>query len=160
MANPESAKPATEVGEPASSDVMLLGRARDVEANTIQLGDEQAKSPLQAAPERKALPNRRRNETVEFDRDGIQITMTVGFRDDGAIGEVFLNADRSDSMIDVLLSDAAIIASVALQYGVPLRELSHAIKRDRFGIASSPIGAALDHISPAEARDEIRSHPR
>lgn len=99
---------------------------------------------------RERLPNRRPNETQEFDRDGIRITLTVGYRPNGEVGEIFLNADRSDSMLDVLMSDAAIIASIALQYGVSIRQLAHAIKRDRFGIASSPIGAALDRISSPE----------
>lgn len=48
------------------------------------------------------------------------------------------------------MSDAAIIASLALQYGVSLRQIAHSIKRDKFGIASSPIGAALDRISSPE----------
>lgn len=95
---------------------------------------------------RTHLPNRRLNETREFERDGIRIKMTVGFMPDGSVGEIFLNADRSDSMLDVLMSDAAIIASLALQWGVPVQHLAHAIKRDKFGTASSPIGAALDRI--------------
>ncbi|WP_420971510.1 hypothetical protein [Bradyrhizobium sp. B120] len=99
---------------------------------------------------RERLPNRRPSETQEFERDGIRITLTVGYRPNGEVGEIFLNADRSDSMLDVLMSDAAIIASIALQYGVSIRQLAHAIKRDRFGIASSPIGAALDRISSPE----------
>ena len=100
--------------------------------------------------ERQLLPNPRLNETQEFDRDGIHIIMTVGFYRDGRIGEVFLNADRADSMLDVLMSDAAIIASLALQNGVPIEQITHALKRDKFGIASSPIGAALDRISVRE----------
>jgi hypothetical protein len=50
-------------------------------------------------------------------------------------------------MLDVLMSDAAIICSLALQHGVPLQQIAHAIKRDKFGLASSPIGAALDRIA-------------
>ena len=48
------------------------------------------------------------------------------------------------------MSDAAIIASLALQNGVPLQQIAHALKRDKFGIASSPIGAAIDRISSPE----------
>ena len=95
---------------------------------------------------RAHLPNRRPNETQEFERDGIQITMTIGYQPAGNIGEIFLNADRSDSMLDVLMSDAAIIASLGLQFGVPLQQIAHAVKRDKFGLASSPIGAAIDRI--------------
>jgi ribonucleoside-diphosphate reductase alpha chain len=100
--------------------------------------------------ERTRLPNRRLNQTQEFNRDGISIKMTIGFKPDGSVGEIFLNADRADSMLDVLMSDAAIIASLALQHGVPLQQLAHAIKRDKFGIASSPIGAAIDRITTPE----------
>jgi hypothetical protein len=100
--------------------------------------------------ERTRLLNRRLNQTQELNRDGINIKMTIGFKPDGSVGEIFLNADRADSMLDVLMSDAAIIASIAMQYGVSLRQLAHAIKRDKFGVASSPIGAALDSISEPE----------
>jgi hypothetical protein len=96
---------------------------------------------------RERLPNRRPNETQAFERDGINVKMTVGYTPDGQPGEIFLNADRANSMLDVLMSDAAIIASLALQHGVPLATIAHAIKRDKFGIASSPIGAALDRIN-------------
>ena len=99
---------------------------------------------------REILPNRRLNQTQKFGRDGISITMTVGFKSDGTPGEIFLNADRADSMLDVLMSDAAIIASLALQNGVPLQQIAHALKRDKFGIASSPIGAAIVRISVPE----------
>lgn len=99
---------------------------------------------------REQLPNRHLNETEAFERDGIRMTLTKGFKPDGSVGEIFLNAHPQNSMIDVMLSDAAIIASLALQYGVPLRQIAHAIKRDRFGLASSPIGAAIDRICPPE----------
>lgn len=105
---------------------------------------------------REILPNRRLNETQKFDRDGISITMTIGYKADGSPGEIFLNADRADSMLDVLMSDAAIIASLALQNGVPIQQIAHALKRDKFGIASSPIGAAIDRITPLEARHEAK----
>jgi len=100
--------------------------------------------------DRTRLPNCRPNETQVFDRDGIKITLTTGYYENGTVGEIFLNADRADSMIDVLMSDAAIIASIALQHGVPLQQIAHALKRDKFGIASSPIGAAIDRVSTPE----------
>jgi hypothetical protein len=97
-------------------------------------------------PERKRLPNKRRAETVAFERDGSRYHMTVGFFPDGSVGEVFLNADRIDSLLDVLTSDAAILVSLALQHGCPLDTIKHALKRDARNVASSPIGAALDLI--------------
>lgn len=97
-------------------------------------------------PERKRLPNRRRAETITFQRDGARFEMTVGYYPDGRVGEVFLNADRANSLLDFLMSDAAILASLALQYGAPLDEIMHALKRDGRGVAASPIGAALGQI--------------
>jgi hypothetical protein len=99
---------------------------------------------------RERLPDRRPNETQEFERDGIRITMTVGYKSNGDVGELFLSADRSNSTLDVLMSDAAIIASIALQNGTTIRQHAHAIKRDCFGLASAPIGAARDRISTPE----------
>lgn len=99
---------------------------------------------------RQTLPNKRRSETVEFTRDGSQYRMTVGYYPDGRPGEIFLNADRHNSALDVLMSDAAIAISHALQRGATLDELRHSFKRDKLGLALSPICAALDQIGGAE----------
>jgi ribonucleoside-diphosphate reductase alpha chain len=105
------------------------------------------KSDQRTAAARERLPNRRPAETIAFERDGSQYQMTVGFYpDDGLAGEIFLNHDRGDSLLDFLMSDAAILASLALQYGAPLDEIRHAIKRNIRGEAASPIGTALDRI--------------
>jgi hypothetical protein len=98
------------------------------------------------APRRDRLPNRRPAETIAFERDGARFEMTAGFYPDGRPGEIFLSADRANSLLDFLMSDAAILASLAMQYGAPLDQIRHSMKRDAAGKASSPIGAALDLI--------------
>jgi hypothetical protein len=85
---------------------------------------------------RERLPNRRANESQEFDRDGIRMTLTIGFKPSGEVGEVFLNCQPANSMLDVLLSDAAIIASLAFQHGVSPWQIAHSIRRDKLGVAS------------------------
>jgi hypothetical protein len=102
--------------------------------------------PAQAP--RQRLPNRRAAETLAFERDNLNYQMTVGHYPDGRVGEIFLNAEHANSLLDVLAHDAAIIASLALQFGCPLDTLRHALKRDGQGIAASPIGEALDRIEP------------
>jgi hypothetical protein len=77
--------------------------------------------------------------------------MTVGFYPDGEVGEIFLNADRSDSLLDVLTSDAAILASLALQHGCSLETIVHALKRDTRGEPASPVGLALAIVHSREA---------
>ena len=99
-----------------------------------------------APPVRDRLPNRRSAISTSFQRDGARFEMTAGHYPDGRLGEIFLNADRADSLLDVLTSDAAILVSLALQFGCPLDAITHALKRDARGIAASPIGAALDKI--------------
>jgi hypothetical protein len=98
--------------------------------------------------QRDRLPNRRSAINSSFDRDGSSFAITAGYYPNGRLGEIFLNADRANSLLDFLMSDAAILASIALQYGASLDELRHAMKRDTRGAASSPIGAALDRITP------------
>lgn len=100
----------------------------------------------EAIPPRNRLPNRRSAISTSFERDGVSFAMTAGYYPDGRLGEVFLNSDRANSLLDFLMSDAAILASIALQYGAPLDEIRHALKRDARGNAASPIGSALDLI--------------
>jgi hypothetical protein len=69
---------------------------------------------------RDRLPNRRPAISTSFERDGARFEMTAGFYPDGRPGEIFLNADRANSLLDFLMSDAAILASIALQYGASL----------------------------------------
>jgi hypothetical protein len=97
---------------------------------------------------RDRLPNRRPAISTSFESGGARIDMTEGYYADGRIAEIFLNADRANSLLDFLMSDAAILASIALQYGAPLDEIRHALKRDSRGKAASPIGEALDRIEP------------
>jgi hypothetical protein len=99
-------------------------------------------------PARNRLPNRRPAETIAFERDGARFEVTAGYYPSGQLGEIFLSADRANSLLDFLMSDAAILASIALQYGAPLNELRHALKRDTRGRAASPIGEALDRFTP------------
>ena len=69
---------------------------------------------------RVRLPNRRQAETIAFERDGASFAMTAGYYPDNRPGEIFLSADRANSLLDFLMSDAAILASIALQNGAPL----------------------------------------
>ncbi len=103
---------------------------------------------VKTAPRRERLPHRRAAINTSFERDGARFEMTAGFYSDMRPGEIFLSADRANSLLDFLMSDAAILASIALQYGATLDELRHAMKRNSQGEPSSPIGTALDRLTP------------
>jgi hypothetical protein len=103
--------------------------------------------PESDKPIRERLPNRRACETIAFERDNLKFQMTIGAYADGRIGEIFLNSEHGNSLLDVLAHDAAILASLALQHGCTLETIAHALKRDGRGVAASPIGAAVDQIT-------------
>lgn len=103
---------------------------------------------VKTAPRRERLPNRGRHETTTFEHAGASFTMTARRYEDGRPGELFINAAHANSALDALASDAAIAISFALQHGADLASIRSAMKRSSSGEPSSPIGAALDRITP------------
>src|SRR5260370_29477701 len=97
---------------------------------------------------RDRLPNRRPAISTSFEHDNHGFALAAVFYLDGRPGEVFLNSAHANSLLDFLVADAAILASFALQFGASLDALRHAVKRDAAGKPQSPIGAALDRITP------------
>jgi hypothetical protein len=97
--------------------------------------------------ERQRLPNRRRSESFGFECNGLRYTATASWFEDGSLGEVFVGNHRADSHADACAKDAAILASIALQYGAPLDVLRRALLRDSQDRPSTPIGCALDLIA-------------
>jgi hypothetical protein len=99
---------------------------------------------------RKRLSNRRASETFSLECAGLRYTATISRFDDGRIGEVFLSNTKPSSQSDVNARDASVAASLALQFGCPLETLRHALLRDPRGVASSPLGTALDLLANKE----------
>jgi hypothetical protein len=101
--------------------------------------------------ERHRLPNRRSAETFTFEALGLKFSATVG-RDpsDDRVMEIFLSNHKPSSAAGIMASDAAVAASLALQFGCPLDVLRKAMMRDSRGRASGPLGQALDQIANDE----------
>ena len=99
---------------------------------------------------RQRLANRRACSTFAFECSGLHYTCTASRYPDGQLGEVFLSNHRADSHADACARDAAILASLALQHGVPLQVLRKALLRDSHGRPSTPIGVALDALADEE----------
>jgi hypothetical protein len=100
--------------------------------------------------ERARLPNRRQSTTYSLEVNGLEYTATVSQFADGTLGEVFLQNHKPGSQSDCNARDAAVAASLALQFGCPLEVLQRALLRDRHGRPSTPLGAALDAIASRE----------
>jgi hypothetical protein len=96
---------------------------------------------------RERLQNRRACETFNFECNGQTYSATVGRFDDGRLAEIFLGNAKAGSHSDSAAKDSAVVASIALQHGVPLETIRHALLRDSHGRASSPLGAALDLLA-------------
>jgi hypothetical protein len=91
---------------------------------------------------REPLPNRREAELLDFEYSGRRWTVTIGRFPDGRVGEVFLDTAKA-SAIGEIAADAAVAASIALQFGAPLETVRHALA-DRL---AGPLGAALALIA-------------
>lgn len=96
---------------------------------------------------RETLPTRRSASTRTFEHGGLKYILTTSHFPDGRVAEMFVNTEmKLGSMADVSIQDAAVVASIALQYGCPIRVLREAVKRDPQGKPQGPLGAAIDLI--------------
>jgi hypothetical protein len=96
---------------------------------------------------RRRLANRRACETFELEVGGLHYVVSVGHFADGALAEIFITNGKAGSDSDTAARDSAVVASIALQYGVPLEVLRHALMRDAQGRPSGPLGAALNYLA-------------
>jgi len=95
---------------------------------------------------RTRLPDRRPAMSFDLTVAGLQFTATVGSVN-VRVMEVFLQNHKPGSAADFFARDAAIAASLALQFGCPLEVLRRAVLRDPRGAPSTPLGAAIDVIA-------------
>lgn len=96
--------------------------------------------------ERRRIPNRRLSETFDLECGGLRYTATISRFSDNRLAEIFLSNHKAGSQADANARDSAVVCSLALQHGVPVETIRHALLRDPHGVASSPLGTALDLI--------------
>src|SRR5215204_3678960 len=97
--------------------------------------------------EREVLPSRRAAETRTIRVNGTVYQMTSSRYPDGRLAEIFLTANKTGSQVDMAARDAAVVASIACQFGVPMDVLRHSLSRDARGLATGPLGTALDILA-------------
>ncbi len=108
------------------------GSAEDRE--TIeQLRRQLAAAQVEASkPHRRRLPAERTALTHKFDIAGHEGYITVGLYADGQPGEIFLKMAKEGSTISGLMDTLATSVSLALQYGVPLKDVVNKFAHVRF----------------------------
>ena len=94
---------------------------------------------------RDRLPNRRRQITITADKYAI----SVGFYDDGRVGEVFASGAKPGSESDHLIADACTVISIALQCGVSADELAKSLARTPDHEPATVIGTIVEAIRAA-----------
>jgi ribonucleoside-diphosphate reductase alpha chain len=140
------------------SQPLSTGKKKDVEAVDSEVVAE-LKRQLWIAqaeagkPHRRRLPTERQAVTHKFEINGHEGYITVGLYPDGMPGEIFLKMAKEGSTVSGLMDTFATTVSVALQYGVPLKDLVNKFAHVRFepsgftGNAEIPIAKSIvDYI--------------
>lgn len=97
---------------------------------------------------RDKLPNRRRRTPIEFEHWGKIFHGGAGYYAGGDIGEVFLASGKTGTELLIATSDAAVAASLAMQYGCPPEVLRKAFLREEDGIkAAGPMAKMFDILA-------------
>jgi hypothetical protein len=86
---------------------------------------------------RERLPDRRAAETWDIQVGGLRYTISVGYYESGRIGEIFIQNHKQGSQAGLMAADSAVLCSIALQHGVPIETLRHALMRE--AAASRPV---------------------
>jgi hypothetical protein len=96
---------------------------------------------------RERLKDRRASESFSFECNDLAYHATISRFPDGRIAEIFLSNTKPSSQSDVNARDSAVAASLAFPFGCPIETLRRALLRDARGLASSPLGVALDRLA-------------
>jgi len=95
--------------------------------------DDQAKGKQPAGtPYRRRLLDEREAVTHKFSVGGHEGYLTVGMFEDRTPGEIFITMSKEGSTLSGLMDSFATMASLSLQYGVPLKVLVNKFSHVRF----------------------------
>jgi ribonucleoside-diphosphate reductase alpha chain len=135
------------------SQPLSTGKKKDEGAGSFANAAEAAAPAVtltgEPKPYRRRLPDERRALTHKFQIAGHEGYITVGLYNDGMPGEIFLKMAKEGSTVSGLMDSLATMTSIALQYGVPLRDLVNKFAHVRFepagftGNAEIPIAKSI-----------------
>ena len=96
---------------------------------------------------RKKLPHRRPSVTRTFETTSDRYHISFGIDpEDQQAREIFIHGSKIGSDLEILLDDASIILSLALQHGLPLSQLMHSLNTDREEEGKSVLAAAIKSV--------------
>jgi hypothetical protein len=100
---------------------------------------------------RQKLRDRRLHWLFRFECDGQCYTGGIGRFDDDRIAEIFINGSKVGTAAETNAQDAALVASLALQYGCPIETIRHALARP--GGGAGPLATLLDEVERQQSED-------
>jgi hypothetical protein len=116
---------------------------------------------------RDRLPNRRIGEVYSFTHERIHYRGMVGFAITPELGraeliharrrplEIFLHAGKPGSPVEAAARDAAVLASLNLQHGVPIETVRHSLTQGPDGSGAGPVGHLLDLVIADLAQADV-----
>ena len=123
-------------------EVVMLGTEEDIdETKGPREVQERIVERVYHRSERRILPKRRKGFIREAYVGGHKVFLRTGEYEDGSLGEVFIDMYKEGASFKGLLNCFAVLASKALQYGMPLEELVDSFTFTRF----EPAGAVQGH---------------
>ena len=113
---------------------------------------------------RQKLNNRRPTITRVLETETAKYYVSFGLDlSDFTVREVFIRGSKSGSDMDILLDDASVVLSLALQYGLPLEQLLHSLHTGReeggTSIIAKVIAVMNEEIDKIKAEVPNRSPP-
>ena len=126
-------------------DAYMMAWKLGIKAFAVYRDGSKATQPLQtgksrekqepvvvAGASRRKLPTTRHSETHKFAIAGHEGYLTYSMYEDGALAEIFIRMAKQGSTLAGLLDAFAISVSMALQYGVPFKDLARKFIYSRF----------------------------
>jgi hypothetical protein len=103
---------------------------------------------------RRILPHRRPATVFDMRDEAGRLELTVAYSTfepqesppPHSVAEVFITSRKFGSNIEAIARDAAIMMSLALQYGCSLDTIRHALTRNADGSAQSLMGRVADCV--------------
>ena len=123
-------------------EVIMLGTEEDLdETMGPKEVQERIVERIYHRSERRMLPKRRKGYIREAYVGAHKVFLRTGEYDDGSLGEIFIDMYKEGASFKGLLNCFAVLASKALQYGMPLEELVDSFTFTRF----EPAGMVQGH---------------
>jgi len=131
-------QPLNTISDPEAAALVEMGTENDFNE---QIGPREIQEKIVYKIQRRKLPAKRHGFVREAVVGGHKVFLRTGEYDDGALGEIFIDMYKEGASFKGLLNCFAVLASKALQYGVPLEELVDTFTFTRF----EPAGVVIGH---------------